>query len=184
MTDIPRPALLRALGRRLDLRLVLFLAVLALGFGIVFANREPIAARFATAKPAHLPDLSLLAVQSLAVQAHVWLALVAMILGGVMLASPKGVRFHRIAGWTWASLMTVVAASSFAIPTVAPGTWSYIHLVSGWVLVGLPIGLVAARRHKVVAHRRSMLWLYWGFLIGAFAFTLIPGRLMWELVFA
>jgi uncharacterized membrane protein len=179
MTDTLRPA-----GRRIDLRLVLFLAALALGTGIVFANRGPIAARLADAKPMHLPDLSLLAAQGPAVQAHVWMALVAMAVGGVMLVSRKGARFHRIAGWTWATLMAAVALSSFAIPTIAPGTWSYIHMVSGWVLVGLPIGLVAARRHRVVAHRRSMLWLYWGFLIGAFAFTLIPGRLMWELVFA
>jgi len=179
MSDIPRPA-----ARRLDARLLLFLTALALGIGIVFANRDGIAARFATARPAHLPDLSLLAAQSLAVQAHVWIALAAMALGGVMLASRKGARFHRIAGWTWAGLMAFVALSSFAIPTAAPGTWGYIHIVSGWVLVGLPIGLVAARRHRVVTHRRSMLWLYWGFLIGAFAFTLIPGRLMWELVFA
>lgn len=178
MTDLVRPA-----ARRLDLRLILFLSALALAFGIVFTARQPIADRMATAKPAHLPDLSLLAAASPAVQAHVWVAVLALVLGGVMMASRKGARFHRIAGWTWAALMAAVALSSFAIPTVAPGTWSYIHLISGWVLVGLPIGLVAALRHKVGAHRRSMMWLYWGFLIGAFAFTLTPGRLMWEMIF-
>jgi uncharacterized membrane protein len=179
MTDILRPA-----GRRIDVRLILFLAALSLGIGIVTVNRAAIGARLADAKPAHLPDLSLLAAQSPAVQAHVGIALAAIVLGGVMLVSRKGARFHRVAGWTWAMLMAGAAASSFAIPTLAPGAWSYIHISSGWVLVGLPIGLVAARRHKVVAHRRSMLWLYWGFLIGAAAFTLVPGRLMWELFFA
>lgn len=170
--------------RRVNARRLIYFASLALGLGILFANRGPIVARFESARPIHWPDLSLLAAQSPAVQAHVWIALIAMVLGGVMLASRKGARFHRIAGWTWAVLMAVVALSSFAIPTAAPGSWSFIHLVSGWVLVGLPIGLVAARRHDVISHRRSMQWLYWGFLIGAFAFTLIPGRLMWELVFA
>lgn len=179
MTDLTRPT-----GRRLDLRLILFLAAITLGVSLVYLQREAIGARMAGAKPMHMPDLSLLAAQSPAVQAHVWVALVAIALGGVMLMSRKGARFHRIAGWTWAALMGFTALSSFAIPTAAPGTWSYIHLVSGWVLVGLPIGLVAARRHKVVAHRRSMLWLYWGFLVGAAAFTLVPGRLMWELFFA
>lgn len=174
----------RAAPRRLDHRRVIYFASLALGLGILFLNRGPIVARFADAKPLHPPDLSLLAAQSPAVQVHVWMALAALGLGGVMLVSRKGARFHRIAGWTWAVLMAVVALSSFAIPTVAPGTWSFIHLISGWVLVGLPVGLVAARRRDVVTHRRSMLWLYWGFLIGAFAFTLIPGRLMWDLVFA
>jgi len=178
MTDILRPA-----NRRLDVRLILFLAALSLGIGIVFLNRAAIGARLADAKPLHLPDFSLLAGQSAAVQAHMAMALGAVALGGVMLASRKGARFHRIAGWTWAALMTAVALSSFAIPTIAPGTWSYIHITSGWVLVGLPIGLVAARCHNVVAHRRSMLWLYWGFLIGAAAFTFVPGRLMWDLFF-
>jgi uncharacterized membrane protein len=184
MTDLLRPPIRRAIGRRIDLRLILFLAALSLGVGIVTINRAAIGARLAEAKPMHLPELSLLAAQSPVVQAHVGLALAAVVLGGVMLMSRKGARFHRIAGWTWAALMSATAASTFAIPAIAPGTWSYIHITSGWVLVGLPIGLVAARRHKVVAHRRSMLWLYWGFLIGAAAFTFVPGRLMWELFFA
>lgn len=53
MTDVLRPA-----NRRLDVRLILFLAALALGVGIVFVNREAIGARLADAKPLHLPDLS------------------------------------------------------------------------------------------------------------------------------
>jgi uncharacterized membrane protein len=113
------------------------------------------------------------------VQVHAAAALLALALGLVQLARPKGDALHRVLGLAWLALMAAVALSSFGITGVAgAGNLSWIHLLSGWTLLMLPLGLLAARRGRIGAHRRTMLSLFFGALIVTGAFTLLPGRIM------
>lgn len=129
------------------------------------------------------PDWSPLAAASPAVKIHLAAAVAALALGAFILALRKGVRAHRIAGWTWSALMVVVAGSSLFITGLNGDHWSLIHLLSGWTLATTPLAVVAARRHKVAVHRRAMTALYFGGLIVAGAFTFAPGRLLFHVFF-
>jgi uncharacterized membrane protein len=69
-----------------------------------------------------------------------------------------------------------VAGISFAIR--GPGGFSWIHGLSVFTLVALTSGVVAARAHRVKAHRQTMISLYVGALVITGLFTLLPGRLL------
>lgn len=129
----------------------------------------------------HMPDLGLIAIQPTIVQVHLFAALAAIVLGGVMMTSRKGRLFHRTAGWVWVSIMALVAGSSLFITGLNGDKWSFIHFLSGWTLLVLPLAVIAAKRHDVQRHRRTMMGLFYGGLLVAGALTFIPGRLMWTL---
>ena len=127
--------------------------------------------------------LSLLMAQSTVLQVHVFAALAAAALGAVMMMSRKGAPFHRAAGWTWVALAATVAGSSLFIVGLNGDYWSWIHILSALTLFTLPIAVVAARKHNVRKHRREMMGLFYGGFVIAGAFTMIPGRLMWRILF-
>lgn len=131
----------------------------------------------------HAPQLELIWAAASPIKVHLAAAMATFLLGGVLLLGPKGTLPHKQLGWTWAATMGTTAMSSFFIHDINPDGFSFIHAISGWVLVALPAGLYAARRHKVRAHRNSMVGMYVGgmFLAGAFAFT--PGRLLFDVFF-
>ena len=129
----------------------------------------------------HGPDLALFAAQPLKVQMHVLAALGAFGLGLTLFVARKGDLPHRTLGYIWVALMATVALSSLFITAIKPGSYSLIHLLSGWTLLVMPIGVIAARRHDVVRHRRTMTGLFLGGMVLAGAFTFLPGRLMWRL---
>lgn len=119
-----------------------------------------------------------------AIQIHVATAAVAFALGIVQFAAPKGTLPHRSLGWIWVLLMAVVAGSSLWIHEIRLlGPWSPIHLLSLWVLAGLPFAVLAARRHEVASHRRSMIGFFAGGLLLAGALTFLPDRLMPKIFF-
>jgi uncharacterized membrane protein len=118
------------------------------------------------------------------VQLHAGAALSALVLGALQFALPKGVRAHRVIGWAWVALMAAVAVSSFWITGVAgPHRFSWIHGLSAYVLLMLPLAVLAARRRQVPRHRAAMAGLFLGALVVAGAFTLLPGRIMGAVVF-
>jgi len=117
------------------------------------------------------------------VQLHAVAALAAFGLGLWQLAAPKGTRPHRALGWGWAALMALVALSSFGISTRGPGHFSWIHAISLFTLVMLPVALGHARRGRIRQHGWSMLGLFVGALMIAGGFTLLPGRIMGRVVF-
>lgn len=127
--------------------------------------------------------LSLIAAASPAVKIHIFAALSALLIGTVQMIGRKGGRLHRILGWTWVILMGTVAFGSFFIRGINPHGFSLIHLLSGWTLAVLPLGVVFARRGQIRRHRRTMAGVYIGGLIIAGAFTFAPGRLMWQVFF-
>jgi len=119
-----------------------------------------------------------------ATQLHAFAALTAFALGIVQLTAPKGTLPHRTIGWIWVTLMLIVATSSFWLHYIKLwGIWSPIHLISVFVLVMLPLAVLAAHRHDVRRHQRAMISLFAGALLIAGIFTLAPGRIMHTVVF-
>lgn len=131
----------------------------------------------------HAPDLSLLAQAPVAVQLHVAAAVLALAIGTALLAGVKGDRLHRTLGWTWVMAMATTAISSLFIRQINAGDFSFIHLISGWTIVALPMAVYAARRHKVADHRRAMTGMFVGGLLIAGSLAFLPGRMMWVMVF-
>ena len=116
---------------------------------------------------------------ALAIQLHAFAALFALILGAVQLFLRKGTSRHRIFGYVWSAAMVLVAVSSFWIHEIRQWReFSIIHLISIYVLVGLPLAVLAARKKNVGNHAKSMQGLYIGGLIIAGLFTLSPGRIL------
>lgn len=155
-------------------RRLLLLAAVAGGAGLALA----IASTFA-----HSPDWALLARQPWVIQLHIAAALTALLLGTVQLVGIKGTGIHRLIGWTWVVAMVTVAVSSLFIRQINPGAFSFIHLLSGWTLIALPMALFAIRRGRVASHASGMTWTFVGGLIVAGAFTFLPGRLLWKVFF-
>jgi uncharacterized membrane protein len=131
----------------------------------------------------HGPDLALLAAAPAAVKIHLTAVLIALGVGIVLLAGVKGSTLHRTLGWAWVSAMFTGAVSSLFIRMVNHGHLSFIHLLSGWTIVALPMGLAFARTHRVKLHARMMTGLFTGGLILAGLLAFMPGRLMWQMVF-
>ena len=87
-------------------------------------------------------------------------------------------------GRIWVLLMITIATSSLFIHGIEMiGPFSPIHLLSLWVLLGVPFAVRHARRGRVDAHRRAMVGLFVGALVIAGALTLLPGRVMHEVLF-
>ena len=118
------------------------------------------------------------------IQVHAFAAMAAFVLGIVQFSAPKGTLPHRTLGYIWVGLMLMIAVSSFWIQGMRQWHgFSAIHLLSIWVLVLLPLAVLAARRHRVSAHSKTMIGLFAGALIIAGGFTLLPGRIMHSVVF-
>lgn len=113
------------------------------------------------------------------VAAHAVAALVCLLLGGYLLGRrAKGDGPHRAAGRVWAVGMIFVAGSSFAIRELRDGRLSLLHVLSVVTLVTVSIGVVAARRGNVAAHRANMRGSWFG-LLGAFVGAVaVPRRLI------
>jgi uncharacterized membrane protein len=117
-------------------------------------------------------------------QFHAAAAVFAFALGVVQLIMPKGGMRHRFVGYIWLVSMVVVAISSFFIHTIQLiGPFSLIHLLSVFTLIQVPRAVLAARRGNIKLHRSAMLQLFWLALVGAGLFTLLPDRLMGQVVF-
>lgn len=119
-----------------------------------------------------------------AIQFHAFAAMTAFVLALVQFAAPKGTLPHRTLGWIWVTLMLVVSITAFFIHKIRLwGDWSPIHLLAIFTLVMLPLGVIAAHRHDVTRHRRTMIGIFLGGLLIAGIFTFVPGRIMHAVVF-
>jgi len=120
-----------------------------------------------------------------AIQMHAFAAMTAFALGIVQLSAPKGTIPHRTIGWIWVLLMLAVSISAFWIHHIRLwGPWSPIHLLAIFTLIMVPIAVLNARRHRVAHHRWAMISIFFGALVIAGLFTLVPGRIMHAVVFA
>ena len=128
-------------------------------------------------------DFTLLLQSPLVLQAHVAGALITFAVGCVLLAGVKGRAMHRALGYVWVASMAITAISSFFLQSINPGSFSFIHTLSAWTMIILPMGLAAARRKNIAAHRKHMTGMFMGGMVVAGLFSLLPGRLMWHLFF-
>jgi uncharacterized membrane protein len=147
--------------------------------------RIPALAHYAAIARVHLhgPDVSLWSAQPLAIKFHIFAAALAFLIGLLILVRPKGRGLHKTFGWAWVIAMGATAISSFFIRGLNGNAFSLIHLLSGWVVVALPMALYAIRNKRVNLHRRLMTGLFVGGLVIAGGLTFIPGRLMYQLFF-
>lgn len=127
----------------------------------------------------HAPDLARIAEAPLVIRVHLLAALTALSIGIVLMMRVKGTALHKALGWSWVAAMGITAVSSLFIRELNHGAFSFIHLLSGWTIVGLPGAVYAIKRGKVATHRRAMTGMFVGGLLLAGLFAFIPGRLLW-----
>jgi hypothetical protein len=60
----------------------------------------------------HAPDLAVIQRLPLAIKMHLLAAVGAVLLGAALMWVRKGRTFHRVAGWSWVGLVSLVAGSS------------------------------------------------------------------------
>ncbi|WP_025052223.1 DUF2306 domain-containing protein [Sulfitobacter noctilucae] len=114
---------------------------------------------------------------------HTALALLAVALTVAIFSIRRGSPAHRVLGCTWVIAMAGVALSSFWIFELRLiGPYSPIHLLSVFVLVQLVFAVRAVRSGQVQQHRRMMRGMVFGALVVAGAFTLLPGRTMFQVI--
>lgn len=118
-----------------------------------------------------------------AIQLHAVAALALIPLTVLQFWRPKRGLSHRTIGWAWVVLMLVTAISSFWIHSIRlVGPFSPIHILSVITLVSLVLGIRARRQGRIMAHRGHMVGIAIGWA-AAGLFTLLPGRVMYQVVF-
>ena len=115
---------------------------------------------------------------------HAISAMLAIILGGIQLYKKKGGTLHKFFGRAWVGLMLIVSVSSFFIHKINFwGAYSPIHLLSLWTIFTLGLAIYFVRVGNVKRHKQSMIAIYGFALILTGFFTLMPGRVMHQIVF-
>lgn len=126
------------------------------------------------------------------IQVHAFTAMAAFMLGLVQFAAPKGTLPHRAIGVVWIVLMLVIAVSSiflrpsvfgYDLPLIKWFNW--IHILTAvtffWVALGVARLLRGGENFK--RHGAAFTIIFLGGLVGAGAFTLLPGRIMHQVIF-
>ncbi|MEM7260263.1 MAG: DUF2306 domain-containing protein [Pseudomonadota bacterium] len=115
---------------------------------------------------------------------HAVMAMLAVVVGALQFVLAKGTFLHKLFGWCWVALMALVALSSFGIHELRlVGPFSPIHLLSVLVLYSLWEGISRVRQGNINGHRRSMISLYLYAMVLTGALTLLPGRVMYTVIF-
>jgi Predicted membrane protein len=118
----------------------------------------------------------------------VWLHLVticlALALTPVLLWQPRGTPGHRQLGYVWAGAMMLTAIDSLFVRLTNHGAFSPIHALSVMTIVLVPVLVLAARRHDVARHRRTVRGMIIGALLVAGFFTFPFGRLLGHWLFS
>lgn len=165
------------IGSGLRFALIMAAAVMVVALAMDGAL-APVTRMAATAHP-HGPDMGLFWALSPATKVHLLTALAALALGAVLITVRKGRTFHRVAGWAWVSLVSVTAGATLFIAELNHGAWSLLHLLTGWVLIVLPLAVFWARRREIRRHRRTMMGLFYGGFAINLLIAFIPGRTLW-----
>lgn len=118
-----------------------------------------------------------------AIQIHLVSVPAAFVIGTWMMVRPKGTAPHKALGRIYVALMLASAISTVWIHGIGHGALSFLHLLSIFVLVALPLAVVLARRGQVLAHRYTMIGVYVGGVWVAGLLTVLPGRLLHRAVF-
>jgi len=128
--------------------------------------------------------MSLLFAEPQPIPLHAIAAIIATLLGGTQLCMKKGGSIHKLIGYVWVGLMLFVSASSLFIHEIRLWSeYSPIHLLSLWTIFSLILAIYFVRIGNVKRHRQVMIALYCFALILTGFFTLLPGRVMHQVVF-
>ncbi len=117
------------------------------------------------------------------VWAHLLTIMVALGLTPVMLLRRRGDALHRRLGTVWVLAMILTALLSFAVRNANHGNFSYIHILSAWVLIQVPIIWWSARTHRIRQHRSSVRGMVTGALLIAGFFTFPFNRMLGQFLF-
>ena len=129
--------------------------------------------------------MSILFAQAQPIPLHAVAAMAAIILGGLQFYMKKGGILHKLIGRTWIGLMIVVSVSSFFIHKIELwGAYSPIHLLSVWTIFSLGLAIYYVRVGNIKRHKQVMIALYGFALLLTGLFTLMPGRVMHQIVFS
>ncbi len=115
------------------------------------------------------------------IQLHMAAAILSLGLAAVQFARGRSDGPHRTIGWAFVLMMTATALTSFWIVGKS-GAYSWIHMLSVITLANLLIAVLARRRGNIRLHKWTMIGVVGG-LVGAGAFTLLPGRILGRVVF-
>ena len=127
--------------------------------------------------------MTLLLNQTQPIPFHAILAMIAIILGGIQFSMKKGGAIHKLLGRIWVGLMLIVAISSLFIHEIKLwGAYSPIHLLSLWTIFSLGLGIYFVRVGNIKRHKQVMITLYFFALILTGFFTLMPGRIMHQIL--
>lgn len=122
------------------------------------------------------------------VPSGVWLHLstiaIAVALTPVMLLRPRGTQSHRQLGWIWSGAMVFTAFSSLFVRDINHGGFSFIHILSVWTLIQVPVIVWSARTHNVKRHRSAVRGMVTGALLIAGFFTFPFNRLLGHWLFS
>ena len=127
---------------------------------------------------------------------HAFFALAAVPVGLYIFFKKKGTNQHRFIGRVWVSFLLIVSVTALFITSPMTDTifnprfYSWIHLLIPYTIGALIYSIYSIRQCKKTrlekhknAHMRSMIGLYFGALVVAGAFTLMPGRMFHEILF-
>jgi uncharacterized membrane protein len=114
---------------------------------------------------------------------HLATIVAALVLTPVMLMRPRGDRLHRQLGTVWVGAMFATALLSFGIRGDLPGGFSYIHILSLWTAIQVPLIWWTARTHKVARHRSAVRGMVFGALLIAGFFTFPFDRMLGRWLF-
>ncbi|MBQ2260327.1 MAG: DUF2306 domain-containing protein [Loktanella sp.] len=122
---------------------------------------------------------------SFIIQLHVLAALPALVLGPLVLWGRGGRLRHKLLGYTWVTSMLVLAGSGLFIPSqnlALAGHFGPIHLLCFLTFAGIWQGVGHARHGRIAAHQKAMRQIWFWALGLAGMFTLLPGRIMNEVL--
>ena len=109
-------------------------------------------------------------------------------IGAWLLLRHKGTTVHRRLGRAYAVLILLTAAITLLMPAnLGPrllNHFGFIHLFSVLVIVCVPAALYSIRRGNVAAHRGHMVGVYLGGILIAGTLAFMPGRVLYEWLFA
>ncbi len=118
---------------------------------------------------------------------HLLSIIPAFLIATYLLVAPKGTSAHRRLGPVYMMLMLTSAVITLFMPAQVGPTFlnhfGLIHLLSMLVLYTVPSAYIAIKQGRVRKHRANMIGLYFGGLIVAGIFALMPGRLLNEWIF-
>ncbi|RYY43835.1 MAG: hypothetical protein EOP59_07255 [Sphingomonadales bacterium] len=112
------------------------------------------------------------------VWAHIATIAIALALTPFMMLRQRGTRRHRQLGYVWCAAMVATAAISFTIRLTGHGGFSFVHILSVWTLIQVPVIILSARRHAHARHRSAVRGMAIGALLIAGFFTFPFGRLL------